>query len=193
MDVLVTGSHGLIGSALIPRLRADGHRVARLVRGAPEGGDDVRWDPHAGTVDAAGLDGIDAVVHLAGAGIGDKKWTPDRKRLILESRTEGTSLLARTLAGLDRKPSVLLSGSAVGIYGDRGVSCSRRRAHRAPASLPMSAPRGRRPPPPPRRPGSGWRTCGPASSSRPMAARSGACCPRSSSASAAGWGRDRST
>lgn len=120
MDVLVTGSHGLIGSALIPRLRADGHRVARLVRGAPEGGDDVRWDPHAGTVDAAGLDGIDAVVHLAGAGIGDKKWTPDRKRLILESRTEGTSLLARTLAGLDRKPSVLLSGSAVGIYGDRG-------------------------------------------------------------------------
>ena len=120
MDVLVTGSHGLIGSALIPRLRADGHRVARLVRGAPEGGDDVRWDPAAGTIDAAGLEGIDAVVHLAGAGIGDKKWTDDRKQLILESRTRGTSLLARTLAGLDRKPSVLLSGSAIGIYGNRG-------------------------------------------------------------------------
>jgi uncharacterized protein (TIGR01777 family) len=120
VDVLVTGSHGLIGSALIPRLRADGHRVARLVRGAPEGGDDVRWDPRAGTIDAAGLEGIDAVVHLAGAGIGDKKWTDDRKQLILESRTQGTSLLARTLAGLDRKPSVLLSGSAIGIYGDRG-------------------------------------------------------------------------
>ncbi len=120
MDVLVTGSHGLIGSALIPRLRADGHRVARLVRGAPEGGDDVRWDPQAGTIDAAGLEGIDAVIHLAGAGIGDKKWTDDRKQLILESRTQGTSLLARTLAALDRKPSVLLSGSAIGIYGARG-------------------------------------------------------------------------
>ncbi|MFN8025938.1 MAG: TIGR01777 family oxidoreductase [Acidimicrobiia bacterium] len=120
MDVLVTGSHGLIGSALIPRLRADGHRVARLVRGAPEGGDDIRWDPDAGTIDAAGLEGIDAVVHLAGAGIGDKKWTEDRKRLILESRTKGTALLADTLAGLDRKPSVLLSGSAIGIYGNRG-------------------------------------------------------------------------
>ena len=120
MDVLVTGSHGLIGSALIPRLRADGHRVARLVRGAPEGGDDVRWDPRAGTIDAAGLEGIDAVVHLAGAGIGDKKWTDDRKHLILESRTEGTSLLANTLAGLARTPSVLLSGSAIGVYGNRG-------------------------------------------------------------------------
>jgi uncharacterized protein (TIGR01777 family) len=120
VDVLVTGSHGLIGSALIPRLRADGHRVARLVRGAPEGGDDIRWDPHAGTIDAAALEGIDAVVHLAGAGIGDKKWTPARKRLIRESRTEGTSLLTRTLAGLQRRPSVLLSGSAVGIYGNRG-------------------------------------------------------------------------
>jgi uncharacterized protein (TIGR01777 family) len=120
VDVLVTGSHGFIGSALIPRLRADGHRVARLVRGAPEGGDDVRWDPHAGTVDAAGLEGVDAVVHLAGAGIGDKRWTAERKRLILESRTRGTSLLARTLAGLQRRPSVLVSGSAIGIYGDRG-------------------------------------------------------------------------
>jgi uncharacterized protein len=120
VDVLVTGSHGLIGSALIPRLRADGHRVARLVRGAPEGGDDVRWDPSAGTIDAAGLEGVDAVVHLAGAGIGDKKWSPARKQLILESRTQGTSLLARTLAELARKPAVLVSGSAVGIYGNRG-------------------------------------------------------------------------
>jgi uncharacterized protein (TIGR01777 family) len=120
VDVLVTGSHGLIGSALIPRLRADGHRVARLVRGAPEGGDDVRWDPHAGTIDVVGLEGIDAVVHLAGAGIGDKKWTDDRKQLILRSRTTGTLLLARALARLDRKPSVLLSGSAIGIYGNRG-------------------------------------------------------------------------
>jgi hypothetical protein len=119
--VLVTGAHGLIGSALIPRLRADGHRVVRLVRTEPEGSDDVRWDPAAGTIDAHGLEGIDAVVHLAGAGIGDKKWTPARKQLILDSRTEGTDLLARTLAGLGRPPRVLLSGSAVGYYGDRGA------------------------------------------------------------------------
>jgi uncharacterized protein (TIGR01777 family) len=121
VDVLVTGSHGLIGSALLPRLRADGHRVMRLVRGEPEGSDDVRWDPEAGTIDTAGLEGIDAVVHLAGAGIGDKKWTPARKQLILESRTEGTDLLARALAGLTPPPQVLLSASAVGYYGNRGA------------------------------------------------------------------------
>jgi len=121
VDVLVTGAHGLIGTALLPGLRADGHRVVRLVRGEPEGSDDVRWDPAAGTIDAAGLEGVDAVVHLAGAGIGDKKWTPERKQLILESRTQGTDLLARTLAGLDRPPQVLLSGSAVGYYGNRGA------------------------------------------------------------------------
>jgi uncharacterized protein (TIGR01777 family) len=121
VDVLVTGSHGLIGSALIPRLRADAHRVVRLVRGAPEGSDDVRWDPGAGTIDAAGLDGVDAVVHLAGAGIADKKWTPERKQLILESRTKGTDLLARTLAGLPRPPAVLISSSGVGYYGNRGA------------------------------------------------------------------------
>jgi uncharacterized protein (TIGR01777 family) len=121
VDVLVTGAHGLIGSALLPRLRADGHRVVRLVRDDPEGSDDVRWDPAAGTIDAAGLEGVDAVVHLAGAGIGDRKWTPARKQLILESRTQSTDLLARTLAGLSRQPQVLLSGSAVGFYGDRGA------------------------------------------------------------------------
>jgi uncharacterized protein len=120
VDVLVTGAHGLFGSALLPRLRADGHRVVRLVRADPEGSDDIRWDPASGTIDAAGLEGVDAVVHLAGAGIGDKKWTPARKQLILESRTQGTELLARTLAGLTRPPKVLLSGSAVGYYGNQG-------------------------------------------------------------------------
>jgi len=120
MDVLVTGSHGMIAAALIPRLRARGDRVVRLVRGEPEGSDDVRWDPPTGTVDAGALEGIDAVVHLAGAGIGDKKWTPERKQLVLESRTRPTSLLARTLASLDRKPRVLVSASAIGYYGDQG-------------------------------------------------------------------------
>jgi uncharacterized protein (TIGR01777 family) len=120
MDVLVTGAHGFVASGLIPRLRAEGHRVVRLVRGEPEGADDVRWDPDAATIDAAALDGIDAVVHLAGAGIGDKRWTPARKELILESRTRGTGLLSRTLAELARPPQVLLSGSAVGYYGNRG-------------------------------------------------------------------------
>jgi uncharacterized protein (TIGR01777 family) len=120
VDVLVTGSHGMIGGALLPRLRADGHRVLRLVRGEPEGLDDVRWDPDADAIDAPRLEGLDAVVHLACAGIGDAKWTPERKQLILQSRTRSTSLLARTLAGLAARPSVLVSGSAVGYYGNRG-------------------------------------------------------------------------
>ena len=122
MDIAVTGATGLIGGALTTALRADGHRVRVVTRGsgAATGPDTVRWDPAAGTIDADGLDGVDAVVHLAGAGIGDKRWNEARKREILESRTQGTELLARTLAGLDPRPSVLVSGSAVGIYGDRG-------------------------------------------------------------------------
>jgi uncharacterized protein (TIGR01777 family) len=80
----------------------------------------VGWDPRAAAIDAASLDGIDAVVHLAGAGIGDKRWTPDRKRLILESRTKSTDLLARTLAELTRKPAVLISASGVDYYGPHG-------------------------------------------------------------------------
>jgi len=119
VDVLVTGSHGFIAGALIPRLRAEGHRVLRLVRGESEGLDDVHWDPDGDTIEADRLDGIDAVVHLAGAGIGDKKWTPERKQLVLTSRTRGTGLLARTLAALANPPRVLISGSAVGYYGNR--------------------------------------------------------------------------
>lgn len=120
MDVGVTGSHGFVGSALVPALAGAGHRVVRLVRTKVVGTDEVGWDPDAGTIDAAGLEGIDGVVHLAGAGIGDKRWTDARKRQILESRTKGTGLLARTLVGLTRPPSVLISASAIGYYGDRG-------------------------------------------------------------------------
>ena len=119
MDVIVSGSHGLIGSALVPALRAGGHRVRRLVRRTP-GSDEVAWDPGAGTVDADGLAGVDAAVHLAGVGIGDKRWTPEQKRRIRDSRVKGTGTLAQALAGLPAPPAVLVSGSAVGYYGDRG-------------------------------------------------------------------------
>ncbi|MET0804696.1 MAG: TIGR01777 family oxidoreductase, partial [Acidimicrobiales bacterium] len=120
MDVAVTGSSGLIGTALVRSLEGDGHRVRRLVRRPPEGPDEVRWDPDAGEVDAAGLEGAGGVVHLAGPGIGERRWTDDRKRELREARVEGTGVLARALAGLDRPPAVLVSGSAIGIYGDRG-------------------------------------------------------------------------
>ncbi len=122
MDIAVTGATGLIGGALTAALRADGHRVRVVTRGGggASGPNVVGWDPAAGTIDSEGLAGVDGVVHLAGAGIGDKRWNEARKREILESRTRGTGLLARTLAELDPRPSVLVSGSAVGIYGDRG-------------------------------------------------------------------------
>jgi uncharacterized protein len=120
MDIAITGSRGLVGSALVPALARAGHHPVRLVRGAPAGTDELGWDPDKGAIDAAGLEGIGAVVHLAGAGIGDKRWTPARKRLILESRTKGTGLLARTLAGLTHPPSALVSASAIGYYGNRG-------------------------------------------------------------------------
>jgi uncharacterized protein (TIGR01777 family) len=121
MDIAVTGSSGLIGTALCRHLTEGGHRVVRLVRRPPRPGEDaVRWDPAAGEIDAASLEGIDAAVHLAGAGIGDKRWTDERRRVLIESRTDGTSLLARTLAGLDRRPAVFLSASGAGYYGDGG-------------------------------------------------------------------------
>jgi len=120
MDIAITGSRGLIGSALVPALARAGHRPVRIVRGAPSGTDELGWDPDAGAIDAAGLEGVDAVVHLAGAGIGDRRWTPARKRLILESRTKGTNALARALAGLADKPAVLISASGVDYYGPHG-------------------------------------------------------------------------
>jgi uncharacterized protein (TIGR01777 family) len=120
MDVVVSGSSGLIGSALVESLEQSGHRAIRLVRHDATGPDAIRWDPEAGTIDAAALEGVDAVVHLAGEGIATKRWSDEQKRRILDSRTRGTSLLAATLARLDRKPSVLVSASAIGFYGERG-------------------------------------------------------------------------
>ena len=119
MNVAITGSTGLIGSALVPRLRADGHRVIRIVRRAP-GDDEVQWNPNGGTIDRRKLEGVDAVVHLAGAGVGDRRWSTEYKRLILSSRLDGTATLVKALALLATPPSVLLSASAVGYYGIRG-------------------------------------------------------------------------
>lgn len=121
MRIAVTGSSGLIGTALVAALEGDGHQVTRLVRGNTTAPNQLRWDPAAGTIDAADLEGHDAVVHLAGVGIGDHKWTDQHKAAVLDSRVQGTSLLATTLAGLDRPPAVLASASAVGYYGDRGA------------------------------------------------------------------------
>lgn len=119
MNVAVTGSHGLIGSELVAELGRRGHHVTRLVRG-PAGADEASWDPTGGTIEAEKLEGHDAVVHLAGVGIGDHRWTDEHKGAVRESRTQGTGLLAHTLAKLDSPPKVLASGSAVGFYGYDG-------------------------------------------------------------------------
>ena len=123
MHVVIAGSRGLIGSALRDHLAQCGHRVGRLVRGEPSCSRDIGWDPAAGRLDADRLRGVDAVVNLGGAGLGDRRWTPAYRRTILRSRTGPTALLARTLAelsGADGAPTVFLQGSAVGFYGDRG-------------------------------------------------------------------------
>lgn len=118
MKVAITGASGLIGSALARSLRAQGNEVISLVRRSTSAPDEVSWDPVAGTIDATKLAGVDAVVHLAGAGVGDKRWSEAYKKEILSSRVLGTSLIANTIADLNPKPSVFISGSAIGFYGD---------------------------------------------------------------------------
>ncbi len=119
MDVAITGSSGLIGTALCRALEADGHRVRRIVRHSPAEGE-VWWDPETGRMDAHGLEGIDAAVHLAGEPIAKGRWNDKRKAAIRDSRVRGTTLLATTLASLADGPTALLSGSAIGYYGERG-------------------------------------------------------------------------
>jgi uncharacterized protein len=119
VQIAITGSTGLIGKALVRALRDEGLTVIRLVRRPAAADDEVRWDPFGG-VDSGALEGVDSVVHLAGAGIGDHRWTETYKREVRDSRVEGTRTLARALAGLSRRPAVLVSGSAVGFYGDTG-------------------------------------------------------------------------
>jgi uncharacterized protein (TIGR01777 family) len=120
MKVVISGASGLIGTALVRSLEGDGHEVVRLVRRAPTGKDEIEWDPGHGRLDEARLEGVDAVVNLAGAGIGDKRWSEERKRTVIESRTRATTLLAEALASLQRKPEAFVSGSAIGYYGDHG-------------------------------------------------------------------------
>ena len=120
MNVLVTGSSGLIGAALVPALAADGHQVRRLRRAPAAGPEVTSWNPEDGTFAPGALDGIDAVVHLAGENIAGGRWTAARKARIRDSRVDGTHRLCAALAGLDAPPRVLVAASAIGYYGDRG-------------------------------------------------------------------------
>ena len=117
--IAISGSSGLIGSALVHALSREGHVVKHLVRRAARDETEVSWDPQRGEIDATRLTGVDAVINLAGEKL-DQRWTDDVRQRIRESRVKGTALIARTIAALTPKPGVMLSGSAIGIYGDRG-------------------------------------------------------------------------
>jgi uncharacterized protein (TIGR01777 family) len=121
MQVLVSGSTGLIGSEVVPRLEKAGHRVSRLVRREPEpASGEVRWNPNARSLDPGLFAGKDAVIHLAGESLASGRWTEARKQRIYDSRVRGTKLLAESMAGIPSPPGVLVSASAIGYYGDRG-------------------------------------------------------------------------
>jgi uncharacterized protein (TIGR01777 family) len=120
MRILVSGSHGLVGKALIGSLTSDGNEIVRLVRGKPSSNAEVEWHPNEGKIDGASLEGLDVVVHLAGESIASGRWSDEKKRAIQESRVLGTVLLSDALARLSRPPAVFLSASAIGYYGNRG-------------------------------------------------------------------------
>jgi len=120
MRIAVTGASGLIGSGLVPLLQKQKHEVIRLVRTVPRSTSEVQWSPTGGTVAPGGLDGIEAVIHLAGAGIGDKRWDAAYKREILDSRVDGTRTIATAIATMPEPPKVFISASAIGFYGDTG-------------------------------------------------------------------------
>ena len=122
LRIVVSGASGLVGSRLVPFLRAGGHTVHTLVRRQPASPEEIFWDPARGEIDADALEGVDAVIHLAGASIAGGLWTTKRKHLIRDSRVDSTTLLATTLARLHRKPAVFVSTSAVGFYGDGGAT-----------------------------------------------------------------------
>ena len=120
MRIAVTGSSGLLGSALVESLAGDGHDVVRLVRRPARAANEVQWDPEGGSVDLARLAGVEGAVHLAGANVGEHRWTDSYKRRIRDSRVLGTRTLVRALTSLDPVPRVLVCGSAKGVYGERG-------------------------------------------------------------------------
>ena len=184
MDVLVTGASGLIGTALRPALVAAGHRPIALVRRPVAGADEISWDPATGRLDRASIEGAGAAIHLAGVGIGDKRWTEEQKRVLRESRVQTTGLLAhgdRGAPGAAPDPRERI--------GDRVLRRSRRRdPHREERSRrrlprPSSARHGRRPPRPPSRRGRSSPTSDRESSSPRRAARWPSCCRSSGSAS----------
>ena len=119
MKIIISGASGLIGKPLVKKLSLAGHEVVQLVRRTPNA-NESQWNPATGQIDASVIDGADAVIHLSGAGIGDRRWTTKYKQELVESRTKSTALLASTIANCAKKPSVFLSGSAIGIYGPRG-------------------------------------------------------------------------
>ncbi len=119
--VVITGASGLIGKKLTEAFEADGKRVLRAVRREARNDQEISWDPAKGTIDSQQLEGAEAVVHLAGAGIADRRWSESYKKTILDSRVDGTTLIAETVANLDNKPSVFACASAIGYYGDRGT------------------------------------------------------------------------
>ncbi|MEU4573978.1 MULTISPECIES: TIGR01777 family oxidoreductase [Nonomuraea] len=120
MAIVVTGASGLLGGPLVEALRAGGERVVTLVRREPRGPDEARWEPRAGVLDPAVLDGARAVVHLAGAPIADRRWSADYKRELVRSRVDSTRLLVEAMRGLERPPATLVTASGVDFYGDTG-------------------------------------------------------------------------
>ncbi len=120
LHIVLSGSSGMVGKALLPFLTAQGHRVSRLVRHKATGSNEIYWDPIRGEIERDKLEGVDAVIHLAGENILAKRWTPAQKKEILKSRTVGTKFLCEALAKLSKSPKVLVSASAIGYYGNRG-------------------------------------------------------------------------
>lgn len=133
MRIAITGASGLIGTALSTSLRADGHHVLAVVRRTPRSADEVEWNPAKGQIDAAALRGVDAVVHLAGAGVGDRRWNTRYKAEIMASRILGTQTIAQAV--VDAGVPVLISGSAIGYYGDAGDAVLTEAAGRGPGFL----------------------------------------------------------
>lgn len=119
MKILVTGASGLVGSALVPHLKSKGHEVIRLVR-SQAGAGEIKWEPEKGIETPAQLEGLDAVIHLAGENIAEGRWTDEKKTRIRESRVKGTRTLSEALAQLTRPPKTLIAASAIGFYGTRG-------------------------------------------------------------------------